>query len=169
LRHEYAEREWAIYQSLYLPPLEKQQRWQKRINCLSPAALFESAASSLSQTDVGNYDHFLDAGRMYRSTLMTYLKNDRKIFSDNAHEYFTRLDKEEIGNSQFERRVEAGTDHRPSNTPPLDLSGMPQFFFQPVSLAMTMNHILFQFLLLIAYTAILILAAAGIFRKYDPR
>lgn len=169
LRHDYAKREWGIYQQLYLPGLEKQQRWQNVIDYFSPAAIFQSTASSLSQTDVNHYDSFLDEARKYRSTLMNYLNNDRKIFSDNAHEYFTGLGKEEIENSQFEARVNSDSDHRPSNSPPLDLSGIPQFSFQSSSMAGTITNVLIKIILLLAYTGIITLVAAGMIRKYDAR
>jgi len=169
LRHQYAEKEWDIYRQRYLPSLEKQHKLQDYIDYLSPAALFQLAASSISQTDVDHYDHFLNAARTYRSTLMNYLKDDRKLFSNNAHEYFTRLSRDEFDNSQYNARINAKSDNRFSNTPPLDLSGLPEFSFQSFPLSDTITHVLNRILLVLVYTGTIIIIAAGRFKKYDVR
>ena len=154
---------------MYLPSLEKQHKLQDYIDYLSPAALFQLAASSISQTDVDHYDHFLNSARTYRSTLMNYLKDDRKLFSDNAHEYFTRVSRDEFENSQYDARINAKSDHRFSNTPPLDLSGLPEFSFQSFPLSDTITHVLNRILLVLVYTGTIIIIAAGRFQKYDVR
>ena len=169
LRHEYVQKEWDIYRQKYLPGLENQQNLQNTIEYFSPANLFQSAAASISQTDVAHYDHFLNSARTYRSTLMAYLKNDRKLFSENAHEYFTRLDREEFKNSQYESREKLNADHRWSNTPPLDLSGIPKYSFHSAPLSGTINTVLIKLFLLLAYTVTLFMVAAGRIKKYDVR
>ena len=169
LRHQYAEREWNIYRQQYLPPLIRQQKLQNAIDLISPAALLQYSAASLSRTDIGHYDEFLESARNYRSALMNYLVNDRKIFSDNAHEYFTQLDKEEIGNSRYEERVKANSSHGFYNTQPLDLTGLPKYTFQASSPEGSTAGFILRIMLILFYTGIIILFTGYRFGKYDAR
>jgi ABC-type transport system involved in multi-copper enzyme maturation permease subunit len=169
LRHQYAEREWNIYRQKYLPLLIKQQKLQDMINYVSPAALLQSITSSLCRTDIDHYDRFLESARDYRSTLMNYLVNDRKIFSDNAHEYFTRLDKEEIENSRYEERERTNSSHGFYNTTTLDLSGIPGYTFHATSSDESAARILIRLMLTLLYTGLIIFLTACRMKKYDVR
>jgi ABC-type transport system involved in multi-copper enzyme maturation permease subunit len=169
LRQQYAEKEWNIYKQEYLPILEKQFRIQLKLDRFSPAAIFYSLVASLSRTDVHHYEHFLEEVRNYRNTLMSYLINDRKIFSDHANEYFTQLDMDEIQNSQIDKRRENGTIFRIQNLPPMDLSGIPAFRFQNLKLQDHINDLITGILLLLTYSLIVFLICMNRFMKYDVR
>jgi ABC-2 type transport system permease protein len=169
LRQQYAEKEWNIYKQEYLPFLEKQFRIQQTLDRFSPAAIFYSLAASLSLTDVRHYEHFLEEVRNYRNTLMFYLNNDRKIFSDHANEYFTQLDMDEIHDSMWDQREANGTYFGFYNTPPLDLSGIPEFRYQHLYFRDYINDLIMGFLLLLSYSLIVFLVCMNRFIKYDPR
>jgi hypothetical protein len=169
LRQQYAEKEWNIYKQEYLPFLEKQFRIQQTLDRFSPAAIFYSLVALLSRTDVHHYEHFLEELRNYRNTLMSYMNNDRKIFSDHANEYFTQLDMDEIQHNQYDKREENGTSFGFYNTPPLDLSGIPAFHFQNLKLQDHINDLITGILLLLTYSLIVFLICMNRFMKYDVR
>jgi ABC-type transport system involved in multi-copper enzyme maturation permease subunit len=169
IRHQYAEREWNIYLQQYLPLLIRQQKLQNTINYASPAALLQSSVASLSRTDIEHYDLFLESARSYRSTLMNYLVNDRKIFSDNAHEYFTRLDREEVMNSRYEERERTNSSHGFYNTAQLDLTGIPEYTFHEATLEVSIVKVLLGIMFILIYTGIIALITVYSFRKYDAR
>jgi ABC-type transport system involved in multi-copper enzyme maturation permease subunit len=169
LRQQYAEKEWNIYKQEYLPVLEKQFGIQRTLDRFSQAAIFYSLASSLSRTDVRHYEYFLEKVRNYRNTLMFYLNNDRKIFSDHANEYFTQLDMDEIHDSKWNQREANGTYFGLYNTPPLDLSEIPEFRYQHLYFRDHINDLIMGFLLLLSYSLIVFLISMYKFVKYDPR
>lgn len=169
MRQEYARREWDIYRTEYLPFLERQFRIQQMLGRFAPAAGFYSLVASLSRTDVSHYEHFLQEVRNYRSTLMSYLNNDRKIFSDNANEYFTQLDMEEVHNSHWDQREANDATFGFYNSPPLDLSGIPEYRFQHMGFMANINELIMGFLLLLSYSLVAFLAGMYRFVKYDPR
>ncbi len=100
---------------------------------------------------------------------MSYLNNDRKIFSDHANEYFTQLDMDEIQNSQIDKRRENGTIFRIQNLPPMNLSGIPVFRFQNLKLQDHINDLITGILLLLTYSLIVFLICMNRFMKYDVR
>jgi len=169
LRQQYAEKEWNIYKKEYLPFLEKQFRIQQTLDRFSPATIFYSIVASLSCTDVYNYEHFLEEVRNYRNTMMSYLNNDRKIFSEHANEYFTQLEMEEIYHSQYEKREENGMTFGFYNTPPIDLSEIPEFHFQNLTLQDHINDLITGILLLLTYSLIVFQVCMNRFLKYDVR
>lgn len=169
MRQEYALSEWDIYRSEYLPFLERQFRIQQMLDRLAPAAGFYSLVASLSRTDVHHYEHFLQDVRNYRNTLLSCLNNDRKIFSDNANEYFTQLDMDEIHNSQWDRREANDATYGFYNSPPLDISGVPEYRFQQMGLRENINELIVGFMLLLLYSLVVFLAGMYRFVKYDPR
>jgi len=169
LRQQYAEKEWNIYTQEYLPFLKRQYRIQQTLDRFSPAAVFYSLIASLSRTDVNHYEHYLEELRNYRNTLMSYLNNDRKIFSEHANEYFTQIDMDEIQNSQYDKREKNGSNFSRENLPPLDLSGIPVFRLQSLTLQDHINDLITGILLLLTYSLIIFLICMNRFLKYDVR
>jgi hypothetical protein len=100
---------------------------------------------------------------------MSYLNNDRKIFSDHANEYFTSLDMEEIHNSQWDRREANDATFTFKNTPPLDLTGIPEYRSQKMGLREHANELITGFILLLSYSLAVFLVSLYRFVKYDPR
>jgi ABC-type transport system involved in multi-copper enzyme maturation permease subunit len=144
-----ADREWQIYKSDYHSCLEKQLAWQNLFDKGSPTALFNRITALLSYTSIDDHEAFLDQARMYRKSFLDYMISERKIFSDNANLYFTRQTMDQIINNDYEKRsrlsregvkgiVFYGRDYYD----PLDLTGLPQFTFQPASLGRSFQHIL---------------------------
>ncbi len=173
---ENADEIWHYYQENVLKPLKKQASLQDLIDLVSPAALYQKVASLLSETAVQNHDDFMDQARQYRRSYLTYLIDERKVFSDNANLYFTQQTMEQIQNSDYMERIEHA--NRTGQTfvsygsdyfGPLNLEGLPQFQFHPAPLARTLRAILIDILILALLPLLLFYLSVVAFNRYDVR
>lgn len=171
-----AEREWQIYKSDYLSHLEKQLIWQDRFDKVSPAALFNRITALMSRTSIVDHEIYLDQARMYRQSFLTYMIDERKIFSDNANLYFTRQTMDQIINNDFAERsrlsnegVEGIKFYGRDDYDPLDLTGLPRFNLYPASLGWSLRHILLDMSILIILSVLLFYFSAIAFNRFDVR
>lgn len=173
---EYAEREWQVYQAEYNEYLNRQLFYQNLFDKMSPAALFARMTASLSQTDISHYETFLDQARTHRQSYLSYLLNDRKVFSENANLYFCRQTMDQIENSDYDERLEkAGGPGKkmesfgPEDYPALDLTDLPEFNLKYPSVIQSIRFILLDLGILICISLILFYLCAISFNRYDVR
>ena len=171
-----AEREWQIYKNDYHSHLEKQLTWQNRFDKVSPAALFKRITALMSRTSIQDHEVYLDQARIYRQTFLTYWIDERKLFSDNANLYFTRQTMDQIMNADYEERrrlsregVEGIKFYGPDDYDPLDMTGHPQFIYQPASLGRSFQLVLLDMVILIILTVLLFYFSSVAFNRFDVR
>jgi len=171
-----ADREWQIYKSNYHSQLERQLAWQNRFDKVSPAALFSRITALMSRTSIQDHEVYLDQARMYRQNFLSYWIDERKLFSDNANLYFTRQTMDQIINNDYDERgrlsregVEGIKFYGPDDYDPLDMTGLPQFIYQPASLGRSLQHVLMDMGILIILSVLLFYYASIAFNRFDVR
>jgi len=173
---DYAEREWQAYQGEYHVFLNRQYSHQKFFDRFFPAALFKRITSSLAQTSIENHEAFIDQARQYRQSYLSYLIDERKVFSGHANLYFTQQTMEQIQKSDFaERMREAGgpgknmVSYDRDYYDPLDLTGLPQFQFQSIALSQSIRYVLLDTVLLLCLSIVLFYLCSVAMNRYDVR
>ncbi|MFC1537812.1 ABC transporter permease subunit [Candidatus Latescibacterota bacterium] len=192
-RIEYAEKKWA-YQKEYLDKLDNQRTFAEHLSFVSPTEIFQLLASELCRTDVQSYYRFLDMTRQYREQLIQYFQ-DNDIFS--SYTYFTREKPEEFMTLDEMTSISSGGvfktwasfmswaekhsgDLSPlfkgslelkayGEYPPLDLSDIPRFNFEPVPLTVELKKTLFKISAMILCGIVLFYLSFVSFTRYDVR
>lgn len=113
---------------------------------------------------------------MYRQNFLTYWIDERKLFSDNANLYFTRQTMDQIINNDYEERgrlsregVEGIKFYGPDDYDPLDMTGLPQFIYQPASLGRSLHYVLMDMSILIILSVLLFYFSIIAFNRFDVR
>jgi ABC-type transport system involved in multi-copper enzyme maturation permease subunit len=125
---------------------------------------------------VEDNDHFMDRVRQYRQTYLTYLVDERKVFSENANLYFTQQTMEQILNSDYmersarsretgDRMVHYGRDY----FDPLDLDGLPRFSYRSLPAGSSFQLLWTDLVILILMPVILFYLCTIAFNRYDVR
>ena len=171
-----AEKEWRIYQGEYHAHLNRQLSYQTLFDKLSPAAIYHRITASIAQTAIQDHEDFIDQARQYRRSYLSYLMDERKVFSENANLYFTQQTMEQIRNSDFDERrrkqregVEGIVFYSRDYFGPLDLTGLPQFRFQPMSLSRSILNILPDAAIRVCLTVVMFFLCSIAFNRYDVR
>jgi len=192
-RIDYAEKKWA-YQKEYLDKLDRQRKFAERLSLISPTEVFQLISSELCRTDVQSYHRFLDMTRQYREQLIHYFQ-DNDIFS--SYTYFTREKPEEFMTLDEMTSISSGGvfktwasfmswaekhngDLSPLfkgsleiksyfEYPSLDLSDVPRFHFEPVSLSIELKKALSKISGMILCGIVLFYLSFVSFTRYDVR
>ena len=171
-----AEHEYRLYREEYEHYLNRQFKFQNLFNYLSPAAQYNRILSTLAKSDINHHDLFMDDARQFQQIYLSYLTNDRKIFSENAYLYFTQQDMNQIENSDFNERMIKwkNGDHTVAyysgdNCKPLDLFDLPQFSLQNPSISLSVSFVLIDLSMLIILNVLLFYLCVVSFNKYDVR
>jgi len=192
-RIDYAEKKWA-YQKDYLDKLDNQRKFAERLSLISPTEIFQLISSELCRTDVQSYYLFLDMTRRYREQLINYFQ-DNDIFS--SYKYFTREEPEEFMTEDEMTTIMSGgkfktwasfmswaQEHNGDLSPlfkvtlevksyfeypPLDLSDVPQFKWEPVLIIAELKKTLFKISAMILCGIVLFYLSFVSFTRYDVR
>jgi ABC-type transport system involved in multi-copper enzyme maturation permease subunit len=173
---DYADKAWQAYQGNYFQYLDKQYAVQELFNKFSPAALCRRTTSALAQTSIKDNDNFINQARQYRQTYLSYLIDERKVFSENANLYFTQQTMEQILNSDYmerreraretgEKMVHYGRDY----FGPLNLAGLPRFTYRFDPIGHSIRSVLTDFIILLLLPVILFYLCTIAFNRYDVR
>ena len=100
-----AQREWQLYRAEYELFLDRQLADQHFLDRISPGAIQNRITSSLSQTDIFHFESFLDQARQHQADFVSYLKDDRMVFTKNANLFFCRQTMDQILNNNYEERM----------------------------------------------------------------
>lgn len=193
LRIDYADQAWAP-QKAYLDKLDNQRTFAEYLAYLSPSEVFRQMVSSLCRTDVSAHHLFMDKVREYREELIQYFI-DEKIFA--SYEYFTRLDPETFMTADEIVRTRSGGDFQTlqeyrewarlnngdfsplykvdipgsnrTQYEPLDLSNVPQFHWEPVSVVNDLKKVFVRLAVLITAGIVLFYFSFVSFTRYDVR
>ncbi|MBN2415085.1 ABC transporter permease subunit [bacterium] len=171
----YAEKEYQVYRNEYEVYLDRQLAVQRICNYLSPAGLFRRITSSLAETDINHHELYMDQARQFRSTFLSYLTNEKKVFSENANLYFTQRTMDQIIHNDYEERlakrrqgVETLTYGRDS-CEPFDLSDVPRFSYREPGVAASLHFVFLDLLVLLVLTAVIFYLSVISFHRYDVR
>lgn len=171
----YAEKEYRLYQEEYERSLNRQFKYQNLFNYLAPAAMYRRISSALAESDINHHDLFMDNARQFRQTFLSYLTNDRKIFSENAYLYFTQQNRSQIENSNYiermdkKKRGESVVSFSRNDCGPLDLNDLPQFSLQTTGIGQSLRFVLIDFSILVILTVILFYLCVVSFHQCDVR
>jgi len=136
LRMEYEDRIWQLYQQ-YQNTLLSQVRLAKYISMLSPSWAFYNSITHFAATNEKIYVDFLDQAQIYRSELISYMKDKDglstyKLFSRKPpNEFLPYNELLRIKRSQGESAIEQiiGPGGGWGSVDPLDLSDIPVFSY----------------------------------------
>jgi ABC-type transport system involved in multi-copper enzyme maturation permease subunit len=153
--------------------LNQQLGWRRDLDLLSPAALYTRSMSIISRTDVDNIDNFFEQAREYRHQYLTYL-DQRGIFTNNAHLYFSRLDKNQIDQAATQRRMamyERDSSLIPylENQSSLDLRDAPFFNYKHSILTVDIGKVIELIVPILLLFAILFYLTGRSIKRYDAR
>lgn len=193
LRVEYAEKKW-ILQKKYLDRLDLQRRWAETIALVSPSELYRQVASGLCRTDVPSHYRFLESVDRYRESLISFFR-DKDLFA--SYVYFTRQPPETfISTEKFISIITGGKAKTVpeffvllkdpnfdqttlgkvkmpfadlSSYPPLDLSNVPHFQWETLSLGGELRKVLFLISIMVITGVILFFLSFISFVRYDVR
>jgi hypothetical protein len=161
LRIEYAEKEHAVREE-YLRELEEQSALANNLARISPSVNYENLISALAKTDSQSHLRFIEQSRIYRHTLIDYLRS-KDAFTSFL--FFTRMKEEEMFDgeeylkrfrkvwSERDRQVETGktlSEASPwHSVEPLNLSDMPVFQFREPGIADGVSHAMSDLVILV--------------------
>jgi ABC-type transport system involved in multi-copper enzyme maturation permease subunit len=168
-----AEREFDLYQNLYIVNLNRQLHLKRTLELFSPAALLSHNFAILSGNDIDNIDDFFDHARQYRTQYLAYL-DQKGIFSTNAYLYFSRLRKNQINKEATAQRMafyKQNPDLIPyvNDQPPLDLRDAPVFDWQQSKITNDFYKLSQKTFPFFPYLVILFFMAGTSMKYYDPR
>lgn len=167
-----ADKKWALQRN-YLDGLIKQQRLQQVIAWLSPSELFGQTTEALCHTNMNGHLKYMESIRDYRNAVITFFK-DRKLFESIS--YFTPQPLEQFptttevlaARNQGEDLVTKRSQSM-VQFPNLDISEVPQYQPQPVTLSSALGDALGRLSALLALAIVLLLGTVVSFMKYDVR
>ncbi len=186
LRISYADKVWEV-QRRYFSSLAEQKHLADNLSRSSPISLYENTMSALSETDLGNFENFIERARIYRNELTEYLRSRTEGFSSPS--YFSIANEEDIDrytrairpllagektmkSTDLDKLLEDLTkwiQQKKEDSQPLDLKDFPRFANQPESVADSIQRILIDLVLLITINALFLLLAFTAFLRYDAR
>ena len=192
LRIDYADKKWVL-QKRQLDKLDFQRRLAETISFVSPSEMFRLIASALCRTDVKSHYLFLETVTRYRDSIISFFK-DEKLFSSFV--YFTRQDpdtfmpEEEYLSIMTDGKVKTFDElmalatspdfdpatmknveipGEPFKKPPLDLSNVPQFHWEPLSIGGELRKISIKLTAMILAGIVLFYLSFISFIRYDVR
>ncbi len=196
LRLEYADKKWDI-QRTYMDALVKQRQLAGWLALLSPGFLFQGAAETLAGVSGADFQHFMHQARLYRMQIIDYLNQKkarqpyRYITPDDEAQmmpldewvnYFTNgkyasFDALSTGQTllevlnEFVRVYDKTKTEKfsPNRFPPLDLSDLPVFRFQPLAVVERLAVVLRQISVILLMNALLFYFSHRAFTNYDVR
>lgn len=196
LRLEYANKKWDI-QRTYVDVLIKQRQLAARLAILSPAFLFQETTEAIAGVSCWNYQHFMQQARLYRLQIIHYLRQKRElqpyryITPDDESKMMTLDDwlaywtsgrynsyDELFKGRSFAEAVKLfeeafdktkGKSFAPEQYPPLDLSDLPAFQFQTVSITESFRIVLYRVFVILLMNIIFFYLSHHSFRNYDAR
>jgi ABC-type transport system involved in multi-copper enzyme maturation permease subunit len=196
LRLEYAEKKWSVERK-YLDALVKQRQLASWIAALSPAFLFQEASETLTEVGDADFQHFMLRVQLYRLQVIDYLKQKKELqpyryitpnhetqikpldewvqyFTNGKYTSFDDLIKErtfvEMVNEFLRIYDKTKTENfSPDRFPPLDLSDLPTFRFQTLSIVESLSIVIYQIFFLLLMNALLFYLSHRSFLNYDAR
>ncbi|MBI5009214.1 MAG: ABC transporter permease subunit [Bacteroidia bacterium] len=168
-----AEKEFDLYKNHFITNLNKQLKWKRTLELLSPAAMYSRTIAILSQSDIDNVDDFFEQARQYRTQYLTYL-DQKGIFSNNAYLYFSRLSKDQINRKATEQRMALYMQNPNlvpyiNDQPPLDMRDAPIFNAQQSNITTDFSKAVGSFVPTLFYFAILFFMSGKSMKSYDLR
>jgi len=166
LRISYADDAWQAGKD-YLESMKQQKDLVDLISKFSPISLYEELIASLSRTDVPGSERFANQAREYRQQMIDYLYN-KKAFS--SLRYFTTVKEEYLFDiSNMDEYGLLRKKYDSVDPQPLDVSDVPQFHYRPEGVAVTMNRIMPDFLILCFISILLFMCAFVSFMRCDVK
>ncbi len=166
LRIEYADKAWQAERS-YLESLNQQKKFSDMLSCFSPISLYEILISGLSRSDVASFEGFFEQTREYRKQIINYL------YSKNAFSvirYMATVKEEHLFDiSSMEEYGVLREKYDREEPSPLNIEDIPQFRYQPESVAATVKRILPDMALLCIMGILFFFCGFVAFLKYDVR
>ncbi|MDZ7369355.1 MAG: ABC transporter permease subunit [candidate division KSB1 bacterium] len=195
-RIKYAEKKGEILRK-YMDALVKQRQLASWTTTLSPAFLFQETSEALAGVSGADFLRFMQQARLYRMQIVDYLRQKKDLYPyryitpedetkimplDKWIHYitngeYTSFDDLSRGRTLLEMGREfmrtydrsKAANLSPSLFASLDLSDLPAFSFQALSISKSVSNVLFQLLVSLLINVLLFYFSHRSFINYDVR